>query len=73
VRRETPNGHHVTWTAECLLKELKLSGRRGATAALCNETLDRIAIIYAAHLPNVEWGTVKKPNMLRVISIGPTC
>lgn len=70
VRRETPNGHHVTWTADCLLKELKLGGRRGATVALYTETLNRIEIIYAAHLPNVEWGTVQKPNELRVTRIG---
>lgn len=70
VRRETTNGHHVTWTADCLLKELKLGGRRCTTGAMYKEPLEFIASIYAAHLPNVEWGTVQQPNLLRVTRIG---
>ena len=61
VRRDTPNGHHITWTNDCLKKELKLSSPA---------TMSRIDNIYRARMPNVEWGTVELPNVLYVTRIG---
>ena len=79
VRKKTPNGHHITWTKDCLLKELKLrqsdygrtrsAGSVTATAEL-KTIMGRIGAIYTARLPNVEWGTVQEPNLLRVTRIG---
>jgi hypothetical protein len=73
VRVRTPNGHHVTWTKDCLLKELKVKpGTRSTAAAELSATVDRIAQIYDASLLNVEWGVVELPNLLRVTRIGFT-
>lgn len=76
VRMKTPNGHHITWTKECLLKELKMRRTAKTRAAIAEEeantllTMRRIGDIYTAHLPNVEWGTVELPNLLKVTRIG---
>lgn len=76
VRTKTPNGHHVTWTKDCLLKELKLRRTAKTRAAIAEEdssmrrTMHRIGEIYTARLPNVEWGTVELPNLLKVTRIG---
>lgn len=75
VRDRTPNGHHITWTSDYLLKELKLF-KQNAAGQITNiaieytTTLERIAPIYPAILSNVEWGTVEAPNLLRVTRIG---
>lgn len=51
IRQKTPNGHHVTFNNNGILKEFK------------HQSLDRINMdvirqVYQLHLPNVEWGTV---------------
>jgi hypothetical protein len=67
---KTPNGHHITWTKECLLKELKMRRTAKTRAAIAEEeantrlTLRRIGDIYTARLPNVEWSTVELPNLI---------
>ena len=71
VRRETPNGHHITWTKECLLKELKLSSPAIAEEETnMHHTMSRIDHIYRERMPNVEWGTVEHPNFLKITRIG---
>ena len=67
VRRKTPNGHHITWTHDCLLKELKW---RTTSRSETQATMKRIGEIYTARLPNVEWGAVEEPNFLRVTRVG---
>lgn len=67
VRRKTPNGHHITWTQDCLLKELKW---RTTSRCEIKATMKYIGEIYTARLPNVEWGTVEEPNFLRVTRVG---
>ena len=71
VRRETPNGHHITWTKECLLKELKLySPTIAEEETNMRHTMSCIAHIYGERMPNVEWGTVEHPNFLKITRIG---
>eukprot|EP01031_Cornospumella_fuschlensis_P028569 gene28569-34487_t len=74
VRTRTPNGHHVTWTKDCLLKELKLRAtaktRDEEDDARMRHTMQRIGEIYTARLPNVEWGAIELPNLLKVSRIG---
>jgi hypothetical protein len=67
VRTRTPNGHHITWTKDCLLKELKMA--RAGTTKL-QALMGRLEQIYAARLANVEWGMVKAPNFLQITRVG---
>jgi hypothetical protein len=53
VRRKTPNGHHITWIREGLLKEY---GRLQSP-----QQMEMIQIVYEAKLPHVEHGVV--PNV----------
>jgi hypothetical protein len=54
VRRETPNGHHITWTREGLLKEY---GRLQSP-----QQMELIKTVYEANLPHVEHGRVENPG-----------
>ena len=85
VRTQTTNGHQVTWIRNYLLKEqtLRKSGRglgfrlglkraRSPTVAEWEATMEHISAIYAARLPNVEWGTVEEPNKLKITRLGFT-
>jgi hypothetical protein len=67
VRRKTTNGHHITWSQDCLLKELKLHATDHSERTA---TMKCIGEIYAARLTNVEWGTVGEPNFLHVTRVG---
>lgn len=76
VRTKTPSGYHITWTKDCLLKELKQPKTTTTGATIAKEeatregTLIRIGEIYTAQLPDIEWGTVELPNFLKVTRIG---
>jgi hypothetical protein len=56
-----------------ILKELRQEAilTRAAVEAM-NAKLQRIGEVYAARLPNVEWGTVEQPNLLKVTRVGFT-
>jgi len=69
-RLQTTNGHHVTWLNGYLLKELKISASTRRVMTDMETKLRYINEIYNAHLPNIEWGTVAAPNILRVTRIG---
>ncbi len=66
IRFKTTNGHHITWTKDYLLKELKLT-KRSEQIAL---KLKNIQEVYDAQLANVEWGLVVEPNILKITRIG---
>lgn len=63
VRTKTPNGHHITWTKDCLLKELKQPKTTITGATITKEEatrqspLLRIDEIYTALLQNNRVGT----------------
>jgi hypothetical protein len=64
LRRETSNGHHVTWDREGLLKEY-----RRLRSPLQMQYLQDV---YAAQLPHVERGIIPDPkiHVARILSLG---
>jgi hypothetical protein len=70
IRKQTPNGHHVTYTVDasgraCILKEFKLD---------TDIPLHHMAIVFQAKLQNVEWGRVKNPlaRTVELVRVGFT-
>jgi hypothetical protein len=60
VRRQTSNGHHITWTNDGIIKEFK--------SLVSNNQLNYISEVYNRKLPHVEWGEIMSINS-RVIKI----
>jgi len=63
IRRRTPNGHHVTWLRDGLLKELR--------APLSSQRMVWLQTIYAAKCLHVEHGIVRNSGDVMITRIGP--
>lgn len=62
IRINTPNGHHVTFTSQGILKEYK-----SCTNILQIQYMNEV---YEAQLRNVEWGRVVKERSVMITRIG---
>jgi serine/threonine protein kinase len=62
IRTRSPNGHHITYTSEGILKEYSFS-----TDILQIQKMKRV---YKAKLPNVEWGRVVGERSVMITRIG---
>eukprot|EP01041_Mallomonas_annulata_P009698 gene9698-20157_t len=63
IRRNTSNGHYITWGREGLLKEFN-------TMTTDLAVTSRISDVYKRHLPHVEWGRVVEQHKLLITRIG---
>jgi hypothetical protein len=68
LRTETPNHHHITWCAQGLMKEYRITS---ANAARFSVMLQRMEQVYNATLPHVEWGRrIVDTNNIMITRIG---
>ena len=61
VRRRSPNGHHVTFTADGILKEFK---------SINAQVFEYIRLVYEAKLLNVEWGRICGEKSILIMRLG---
>jgi hypothetical protein len=61
VRKETTNGHHVTWTSDGLMKEFH---------NIAPIQMERIRLVYNQNLENVEHGVVSDERTVIVLRVG---
>ncbi len=62
IRIRTPNGHHVTFTSEGILKEY--------SSTIDLRQIGYMSEVYQAELPNVEWGRVVGERSVMITRIG---
>jgi hypothetical protein len=62
IRIKTPNGHHVTFTSEGILKEY--------SSTIDLRQIGYMSEVYQAELPNVEWGRVVGERSVMITRIG---